>query len=205
MICGGVNISITDPRVKAFLDLIARAEGTYHYGAQDGYNILYGFGTFNSYAQHPNIVVNKGGLRSTAAGRYQILKKTWDGVKSSIGASDFSPANQDKAAFELLRRRGALDKLSSNDIQGAINSANNEWASFPGSPYGQGTRSMAQMLSWYSEDLAKYQGGNSDPVESIAAGAIKISNMLSEAGPDLTTIGIASAVIVSAVLIYNYS
>lgn len=156
----GADVSsyMSNPRVKAFLDLIARAEGTYNVG-DNGYNILYGYERFTDYSKHPNRAISKGGLTSTAAGRYQFLKKTWDGVKAALSLPDFGPASQDKGAVYLVQQRGALNDVINGNVQAAIQKVNKEWASFPGSPYGQGTRSLTQMLTWYAADLAKYNGG----------------------------------------------
>lgn len=188
------------PQVRAFLDLTSRAEGTY--GVNDnGYNVLYGFGTFSSYAAHPNRAISKGGLTSTAAGRYQFLKKTWDGVKSATGVTDFSPESQDIGAVELFRRRNMLQDILDGKIESAVKKGNKEWASFPGSPYGQGTRSMNQMLSWYASDLAKYGGNvsvNNNNSGSGANSATKIASQLS-AGADIfgaiLLIGFAAGII----------
>lgn len=156
-----VSAYVSNPRVKAFLDLIARAEGTYGVG-DNGYNILYAFGRFNDYSQHPNKAVTSGGITSTAAGRYQFLKKTWDGAKAALSLPNFGPASQDQAAIYLVQQRGALNDVVNGNIQSAIQKVNREWASFPGSPYGQGTRSLTQMLTWYAADLAKYTGGSNN-------------------------------------------
>lgn len=87
---------------QSFLDSIASAEGT-----GGDYNIIVGGGRFDDYAQHPDIVglVTKEGP-STAAGKYQITKQTWDYLQSKYSdLTDFSPANQDKAAIYLARER----------------------------------------------------------------------------------------------------
>jgi len=76
------------------------------------YNIRYGGAsgaqTFEGYADHPRIAVEisegaEAGRKSTAAGRYQFTAGTWDFVveraPASLNITDFSPANQDKAAL----------------------------------------------------------------------------------------------------------
>lgn len=166
------------PEVKAFLDMIARAEGTYGVG-DNGYNILYGFGRFTDYSKHPNKAVKKGGWTSTAAGRYQFLYRTWAPVKTSNGLPDFSPGSQDIGAVELLRQRGALPKILAGDIAGAISKARKEWASFPGAGYGQGERSLSTMLNWYAQDLAKHGG---TPVSSNTPGSAGSATKITEAG-----------------------
>ena len=191
----------SSPQVRAFLDLIARAEGTYGKG-DNGYNILYGFGTFSSYAQHPNIAVRSGGITSTAAGRYQILKKTWDSVKTALGLPDFSPHSQDLAAIELIRRRGALNDVLTGNAQAAIQKVNNEWASFPGSPYGQGTRSLSTMLNWYAADLSKYNGGSS--IQNIAQGATpsNLSPVFTTAGLNGKSLLITGALVTAGIAVF---
>lgn len=137
---------------RAFLDMTAQSEGTAGRG-DDGYNMLVNpGGFFDSYADHPRIVVHVGGsLYSTAAGRYQILARTWDSVKGAIGAADFSPGNQDLAALELARRRGAADAINAGDIVTAVQLCNREWASFTGSPYNQNPHSIDQMIAWFEQ------------------------------------------------------
>lgn len=137
---------------KAFVDMTAMSEGTYGRG-DDGYNILVGGSTFNNgYIDHPRIVVHVGGsLYSTAAGRYQILARTWDSVKGAIGATDFSPPFQDAACLELARRRGAMDAINAGDIVTAVTLCNREWASFTGSPYNQNPHDMDTMVAWFEQ------------------------------------------------------
>lgn len=59
------------------------------------------------YSRHPNDLlkyVNKAGktVKTTAAGRYQINKETWDGIVAAHpDVTDFSKLNQDKAAWYL--------------------------------------------------------------------------------------------------------
>jgi muramidase (phage lysozyme) len=152
---GGIGSSPADAPTsqrQAWLDMIAISEGTYGRG-DNGYNVLVGGSLFdNGYIDHPRQVIHVGGsLYSSAAGRYQIIAKTWDGVKAAIGAPDFSPAWQDAAALELTRQRGALDMVDAGDIAGAITACNKEWASFTGSPYNQNPHDMGTMLAWFQQ------------------------------------------------------
>lgn len=64
--------------ITAFLDMLAVSEGTAGHG-DDGYNVLVGGDLFHGYDRHPNVLVtlNSKGLKSTAAGRYQFLRRTW--------------------------------------------------------------------------------------------------------------------------------
>ncbi len=132
--------AIANPNVQAFLILIRTGEGTSDPG---GYHRLFGGGDFNSYADHPRIIVTRGSLSSTAAGAYQILARTWDDLRNSgVDLPDFTPANQDKAAIALIKRRGALADVIAGNFKNAIARTNKEWASLPGSPYGQPTLTL---------------------------------------------------------------
>lgn len=148
-----LNIDIVDlvkkKNVKAALGMIAAAEGT-----NDSYNMLYGGSKFDSYDDHPRKYVKKWGRTSSAAGRYQILERTWDWVKTKVSANDFSPKNQDKAAIWLAKYRGVdlNESLTEDDIY----KLGKEWASLPGSP------DAAQVKYTVEQALALYKklGGN---------------------------------------------
>ncbi|WP_191240013.1 glycoside hydrolase family 24 protein [Pandoraea pnomenusa] len=136
-----VTSAIADPNAQAFLTLIRTGEGTL---GDVGYRTLFGGGTFNSFADHPNIRVTRGSLTSTAAGAYQILYGTWLEMKAAYDLPDFSPASQDIAAIGLIKRRGALADVLAGRFDAAIAKCNKEWASLPGSPYGQPTLTLAR-------------------------------------------------------------
>lgn len=125
----------------ALLGTLAYSEGT-----DNHYNYTFGYQTFSSYADHPRRVVCSGGYCSDAAGRYQFLSTTWDGVR--YGLPDFGPASQDRAAIRLIQNRGVanIDGIDTYaEFTSAIYRLNGEWASLPGSPYGQPTRSMSSL------------------------------------------------------------
>ncbi|NRA65643.1 MAG: glycoside hydrolase family 104 protein [Pseudobacteriovorax sp.] len=136
-------------RLGAFLSMLAYAEGTH-----SRYNIRFGGFTFNGYARHPRIVYCAGSLCSDAAGRYQFLSTTWDG----LGYPDFTPANQDKGAVRLMARRGvSLQEVNNirtfQQFSQTVYKLNLEWASLPGSPYGQPTYPMNTLWSQYQSFL----------------------------------------------------
>lgn len=132
-------------RVRAFLALIRKTEGA-------GYSTLFGGGAFAGFADHPRQRISRplGGrlLTSTAAGAYQFLSRTWDECAAACGLKDFSPASQDTAALFLIDRREALEDVLAGDWQSAIGKCNKEWASLPGSPYGQPTHPMGECLAF---------------------------------------------------------
>lgn len=136
-----INDALSNANVQAFLMLVRTGEGT---TGPNGYRTLYGGGLFDSFADHPRTAVRAGAWTSTAAGAYQILSRTWDEASAALGLTDFSPASQDAAAVWLIQRRGALGDVLAGRFDAAIAKCNKEWASLPGSPYGQPTLTLAR-------------------------------------------------------------
>jgi lysozyme len=162
--------------VRAFLEAIAKCEGTTQ-GA-DPYRVCYAFknvidgrdgisGTYDDWVDHPSVTGEwKGeklsdklcsaaglgpGCVSTAAGKYQITRTTWDLLKRKLKLKDFSPASQDAAAIELLRECGALPLVEVGNVAGAVTKARRIWASLPGAGYKQPERSLAWVQSQYQQ------------------------------------------------------
>ncbi len=144
--------------VQAILRVIRTGEGTADAG---GYSRLYGGGAFSSYADHPRQKIRKWGITSTAAGAYQFLSSSWDETRRLMGLKDFSPASQDLAAVGRIAARGALDDVINGRFTTAIRKINKEWASLPGSPYGQRTLK-------FDAALAVYRGNGGLQIEQTA-------------------------------------
>lgn len=139
----GVDDSTAARNLRAFLDMIGYSEGA-------GYATLVGGGTFGSFADHPRQYVQvRPGLVSSAAGKYQILAKTWDPLRARLGLPDFGPASQDAAAVELIRERGALNDVKAGRFAVAIDKCRGCWASLPGAPYGQPTHAFTELQAVY--------------------------------------------------------
>lgn len=147
-----VEIDLNNQNLQAFLAMIRTAEGT---AGQGGYRMLFGGQLFASYADHPRQLVSAqlGGrkIHSTAAGAYQFLSRTWDEARAALSLPDFSPESQDMAAAWLIRRRGALRDVLDGRLSIAIAKCAKEWASLPGSPYGQPTISSAKARSLFAQ------------------------------------------------------
>lgn len=154
---------VTRRNVRAFLWALRYGEGTQ---GEEGYRTLFGgklflgadgvYGTFDDYSDHPRIRttlrLKKGGvLTSTAAGAYQFLSRTWDGVAKQYGLENFEPPTQDLAAIALIAGRRALDDVVAGRIEQAVMKCNKEWASLPGSPYGQPVVTMDEFKREYEE------------------------------------------------------
>lgn len=134
--------ALGNPNVRKMLDLIASTEGT----TKNGYNTAFGGGRFDNLSAHPNVrsafTQTDGNQNSTtAAGRYQFLKGTWDGLSKQYGFRDFSPKAQDMGAIALLAQNGALKDAMNGDFQTAIQKSGKTWASLPSSQYAQNKKS----------------------------------------------------------------
>ena len=132
--------------LNAFLKMIQYAEGTY---GKNAYRTLFGGQLFSDYSSHPHIAITQNGITSTAAGAYQILYGTWSAIQQSLGLVDFSPASQDRAAIELIRRRGALEDVLAGRLNIALDKCRKEWASLPGAGYGQRERNLTDLTQVY--------------------------------------------------------
>jgi len=143
---------------RAFLDMIAWAElGPQLLADSDrGYNVLVGSipgreRLFFDYSDHPRILVKiNDDLYSTAAGRYQILRRIFDHYRQTLHLPDFSPASQDAIAIQLIRERRGLPAIASGQIATAIHLCRSVWASLPGAGYGQHEHLLDYLLAAYT-------------------------------------------------------
>lgn len=149
------------PNVAAFLDMLAWSEGTSTIKtSEEGYNVLVGGKLFQDYSKHPNILVDlpRYGIKSTAAGRYQFLYRTWMAIVRNYGfRGRFIPEAQDLAAVKLLTECRAIPHIEAGRISEAIRLAAPIWASLPGAGYGQRENKLAALLEIYAEERAVEQ------------------------------------------------
>jgi muramidase (phage lysozyme) len=122
--------------VDNYLDFLNKAEGS------PKSNTIVGGGKFDDYSKHPGVVgvTTKEGP-STAAGKWQITKTTYDDIAPKIGVTDFSEESQKKIALKLIKDKGALEDIQKGDYQAANAKLGSVWASLPSSPYSQSKRS----------------------------------------------------------------
>ena len=161
-----LRAALADTNVRAFLHVIRAGEGT---ADEDGYRRQFGGELFTDFSRHPNRAITKTlgdkQLTSTAAGAYQFLGRTWSECQAALNLPDFSPASQDLAAVFLIARRKGLEHIIAGRLEQAIAACANEWASLPGSPYGQPTKTLAQCHAVY-----KQHGGTYAPAAPIPPG-----------------------------------
>lgn len=167
-----------EPKIAAFLDLIAASEGTSGSTITkfDGYDVIVsgvdGPNSFSDFSMHPfaqgraPILVRAArpaalprdavavpALYSTASGRYQFELGTWTSLAKRSNYNVFAPMQQDLAAIDLLFERGAVKLIHAGDVELAIHACSTTWASFPGNAYGQGGRSIEWLLAKYNSLL----------------------------------------------------
>ena len=76
-------------------------------------------------------------LKSTGAGRYQLLSRWWDYLPQAAWPERLLSESQDAVAYSRLRSVALLPMIDRGDIRQAIDRCNNIWASLPGAGYGQ--------------------------------------------------------------------
>lgn len=129
--------------MQAFLDMIAISElGEKLVRLSDnGYNVIVGSTPmkpilFDSYKDHPRKLVKlPNGIQSTAAGRYQILKRYFDFYKAQLKLTCFDPAAQDAIAIQMIKECKAVDDIEAGRFDTAVIKCKSRWASFPGAGY----------------------------------------------------------------------
>jgi muramidase (phage lysozyme) len=138
---------------RAFLDMIAWSEGTSTIAESDnGYNVLVGGKLFFTYNDRPRqLVVINSKLKSTAAGRYQLLARYFDHYKKLLKLPDFSASSQDAIAIQQIKECKALNDIDEGNIEFAVKKCSNIWASFPGNNYGQHQQKISALLAIYTE------------------------------------------------------
>jgi lysozyme len=151
------NADPTSANVAAFLAMLRHSEGTDQYA--DPWGTYYGGAQFSDKSDHPAITgveqaVDGPSGPTTAAGAYQIEETTWTDLGGRSHYGDFSDDAQDRAALDLIERRGATSAMESGQFAQAVALLGKEWASLPGSPYGQPVNTLADLQSFYQS-----QGG----------------------------------------------
>lgn len=153
--------ALRHPNIIALLRVVRAGETTQD---DDAYRWLYGSTRahpilFESYKDHPRQAFKSAWGWTSASGAYQamcavpgkVTTDTWGDFIKAVGPMDFSPPSQDLFAVWCIARRGALELIKEGRFNEAIQRISKEWASLPGSPYGQPTRTLAQALATYTQ------------------------------------------------------
>lgn len=145
--------------LHAFLDMIAYSEiGEPLLAVSDnGYDVVVGSTAdapilISHYGDHPRKLIDLGrGLKSTAAGRYQLLARYYDSYKRSLNLPDFSPDSQDAIAIQQIKECRAIPDIEAGRFDEAIAKCAHIWASLPGAGYGQHEQKIAVLRKAYSD------------------------------------------------------
>ena len=140
---------------KAFLDMLGVSEGTSTIpGSDGGYRVLVGSTAarpilFDNYADHPRILNKQ--FNSSAAGKFQILERFFDGYKKQLYLPDFGPSSQDAIALQMIAECHALDDIDAGRFDDAVFKCRSRWASLPGANYsGQHMQKIKDLRLAYS-------------------------------------------------------
>lgn len=192
---------------RAYMAAVAACEGTLRMetpGKIGPYHTAFGHRELTSLADHPRQLYpfwdsNNNRMDATsAAGAFQILESTWDGLHSQhdfwYPGDGFSGANQDLAFCYLHDATGGSAELmagvkvlnqhitvSFKAFARAMARDGREWASLPyseiGKPTGQSTRSMWQAWTWFQWALWGQCGYRRAITHPIGVGARKTDTM----------------------------
>ena len=128
------------------------------------YNTYYGGGSFDNSKGHPMRVIRpRGGIASSAAGRYQFMPDTWTGLHGGKNPP-MTPARQDTGAYQLALNRG-VDLNTAPPTAENVRKLSPVWAALPksatgGAGYykGQGGAGYARFRQIWDKELRRYSG-----------------------------------------------
>ena len=134
---------MADTRIESLRTLVGSAESPTAANPTGDYNIA--FGQTAPQQDFTNMTVDQvldwqtnyvnQGSESSAAGRYQIIKPTLEGLKTNMGLTGqetFTPELQDQMFLQLAEGRGLNEYLAGNLPQDQfINNLSQEWAGIP--------------------------------------------------------------------------
>ena len=148
----------------AFLKMIKKSEGVDKIG-DNGYNVLFGstvehpklFPTLADgtpdYRDHPRqeFEIPRLGIKTSAAGAFQIEMHQFDFYKHSLKLPDFGHASQIAIAMEMIKECQALPDIDAGNLDAAVAACAHIWASLPGNNYGQRENAMSVLTQYFTE------------------------------------------------------
>lgn len=172
-----------DPYIRALMRTISAAESN----TREPYQVLYGGGSFQSLRQHPNICVDiltgpNVGQCTTAAGRYQFLRETWQEKAQQYhphppswyqmwGDYSFDPESQDWVVYQWLKDPSAwnLDigaTLRQGKLDVVLKRLSGTWTSLG---YGIESNTMTARLPRLYQDLLQ------EELKNVSTGTLSSS------------------------------
>ncbi len=142
---------------RALLDTVA-------YGEAPTYSTLLGGSQFEGYEKHPG----RTGKATTAAGRYQFLEGTWKNTVEAFNKknpndpiTDFSPRNQDRAAF-YLAQQDYKRRTNGRDLNADLQSSDPEVKNNLGNLIKSGLGGVGNNTTWQA-----FQKMPGDKIQSL--------------------------------------
>ena len=164
-------VEINNQRKEAFLDMLAWSEGSN--GRQKtrnhGYDVIVG-GILVTRSPSRLVTLNPK-LKSTGAGRYQLLSRWWDAYRKQRPERLLSEKSGRCGIAPEFKERGALPMIDRGDIRQAIDRCSNIWASLPGAGYGQFEHKADSLIAKFkraerSEKRLMYEQSHRDYLRS---------------------------------------
>ncbi|MGL5059907.1 MAG: peptidoglycan DD-metalloendopeptidase family protein [Microcoleus sp.] len=160
------------PNIAACLEMIRDGEGT---SGDRGFTTMFTGAQFTAPPwRHPRQIQSGGGRSSDAAGAWQFLSPTWDGVAAKLKLPDFSPRSQALGAEQLIKDRGVYDAVVRGDLKAALIQLSWEWASLPIGPgqsgrYGQPNHTYEQVIGLFEQSKRQLGGQVGTTTSPVAA------------------------------------
>ena len=115
-----------------------------------GYDVIVGGELFTVTRSPRKLVTLNPKLKSTGAGRYQLLSRWWDAYRKQLGLKT-SLRKSGRCTLQQIKERGALPIVDRGDIRQAIDRCSNIWASLPGAGYGQFEHKADSLIAKFKE------------------------------------------------------
>ena len=132
--------------------MLAWSEGTDNGRQKTSYDVIVGGELFTGLLRLPcKLVTLNPKLKSTGAGRYQLLSRWWDAYRKQLPERLLSEKSGRAVALQQIKERGALPMIDRGDIRQAIDRCSNIWASLPGAGYGQFEHKADSLIAKFKE------------------------------------------------------
>ncbi len=119
-----------------------------------GYDVIVGGELFTDYSDHPRkLVTLNPKLKSTGAGRYQLLSRWWDAYRKQLGLKRLLSEKKDAVALQQIKEAWRFTYLIVIDRgdQAIDRCCSNIWASLPGAGYGQFEHKADSLIAKFKE------------------------------------------------------
>jgi muramidase (phage lysozyme) len=105
---------------------------------------------------------NAGTRTTSAAGKYQFERGTWESAARALGLQNFGPQSQDIAAVYLIDKAGALNDVLKGNAPSAVNKLKPVWEGFT-------TRPLQNIVNYFDGVTNGITRGNASGAQTISA------------------------------------